>query len=112
MAIDIVQREFRTPDGLDRVHDGQEPATRGLFRLAQWAELLPRLDGRLGDEVARNDDQVADARPRLVIAHDHQAGVVRRRQPGRHRAKAPLTSLRSIRPLVALSPYSAAQTPQ
>lgn len=35
--------------------------------------------------MARHDDQVGDAGPRLVIAHDHQVGIVRRRQPGRHR---------------------------
>ena len=51
---------------------------------------LARLDDGLGEEVAGHDDQVGDAGAGLVIAHDHQAGTVRRRQPRLHRAPGPV----------------------
>ncbi len=41
----------------------------------------------------RHHDQVGDARPSAVIAHDHQAGIVPRREPRGHRGLGPVQPL-------------------
>ena len=48
------------------------------------AQRRARSDDRLGEEMARHDDQLADAMRRAVVAHDEQAGIVGRRQPLLH----------------------------
>lgn len=53
------------------------------------AQRRARPDDRLGEEMARHDDQLDDAMRRAVVAHDEQARIVRRRQPLLHRPPRP-----------------------
>ncbi len=51
------------------------------------------LDDRLDEEMPRHHDQVGDPRPSAVIAHDHQAGIVPRREARGHRGIGPVQHL-------------------
>lgn len=59
----------------------------------------------------RHHDQVGDARPSAVIAHDHQAGIVPRREARGHRGIGPVQPLAAEPTFLGLEFVKSAQMP-